>query len=58
MLDLGTRPINMREHELDLGPVRDIWRVWKKLATYKISIAFAGIWPGNPLMAIMSAVTL
>jgi hypothetical protein len=26
-----------------------------KLATYKISLAFAGIWPGKPLMEVMSA---
>jgi hypothetical protein len=30
----------------------------KKLATYKMSMAFAGIWPGNPLIAIMSAIML
>jgi hypothetical protein len=30
----------------------------EKLATYKMSMAFAGIWPDNPLIAIMSAVIL
>jgi hypothetical protein len=31
MLDLSTRPIDMGEHEGEVGPVRDVYRVWKKV---------------------------